>query len=722
MKKGAFRFPMIKVEGGGGESPDPAVYCPANGYNTPPDPAVYCPANGYNIDPATFTTDEVIELAIDNPPSNDEITLIVIGDGDRHIYFRVTTSTGGYNVKIYDTNSVLLNSFDMTPSAYFLEEVPNTGAFFRYVISPTTGVLTSFRAYTRSGYDTDGANIAACIINAPSLTTCDQLFYNMKKLRYCEFISDCNLVTTFYRAFYNCESLLKVVMPPSTAVATLFTTMCYNTFALKEITLPTYMPLATNFLQAFYNSGITGTLTFPASMPNLTTLQSVVEGAIRLKKLVNPTSAPSLQAIYNMCRDCIELEEANIPSDASSIINLSYAFYKCNKLKGTFVFQELPACTTIAYAFYNCYEVTRIEFTGSMDLCTTVQYLAHYCKKVTHVILPESMEGLVAITNMSYVVHYCGELVHLSLPKYWNVSTTFTAGSTLLFASLLGCYKLAEITEVLNTNESQMGSLSLPNLFSLTSFNQPKIRPSSGGTLLCSPIGATDANSIRGALTYFQVDWQFLNNVINLNYNSIESEEALRILGSLSPKGNMGSTGYLSLKGNPCVLQLNARTWSGNGVIGNNTITVTAALGDLTGYSIDRLAISYGVTSTFNAAADTITLTGDHGFYTGRKIAITYSVLAIGVNYNVDYYVINPSGASFQIAETPGGAAVNILANTTGQIAFPVSVISMVGNTATLDCNLQTNSWSGWTFSPLIDYYELTLTPQNKIHKNREAL
>ena len=34
--KGAFRFPMIKIEGGGGgESPDPAVFCPANGYLPP---------------------------------------------------------------------------------------------------------------------------------------------------------------------------------------------------------------------------------------------------------------------------------------------------------------------------------------------------------------------------------------------------------------------------------------------------------------------------------------------------------------------------------------------------------------------------------------------------------------------------------------------------------------------------------------------------------------
>lgn len=29
MKKGAFRFSMIKIDGG--ESPNPAIYCPANG-------------------------------------------------------------------------------------------------------------------------------------------------------------------------------------------------------------------------------------------------------------------------------------------------------------------------------------------------------------------------------------------------------------------------------------------------------------------------------------------------------------------------------------------------------------------------------------------------------------------------------------------------------------------------------------------------------------------
>jgi hypothetical protein len=60
MKKGAFRFPMIKVDGGGGESPDPAVFCPANGYIPNPvsiDDGWVLLAEFYNLSPAISTFD-----------------------------------------------------------------------------------------------------------------------------------------------------------------------------------------------------------------------------------------------------------------------------------------------------------------------------------------------------------------------------------------------------------------------------------------------------------------------------------------------------------------------------------------------------------------------------------------------------------------------------------------------------------------------------------------
>lgn len=61
--KGAFRFPLYQ-----GGSPDPSVYCPANGYEIPPDPAVFCPAKGYVLDePGSGSWELIMEFSTHSP-------------------------------------------------------------------------------------------------------------------------------------------------------------------------------------------------------------------------------------------------------------------------------------------------------------------------------------------------------------------------------------------------------------------------------------------------------------------------------------------------------------------------------------------------------------------------------------------------------------------------------------------------------------------------------
>ncbi|MGQ7868687.1 leucine-rich repeat protein [Sunxiuqinia sp. sy24] len=675
--------------------------CPAAGYT----PELLCPANGYIKDPDVFIPDEEVADAISNPPIPGTIKLAVLSDGDRHLYFRVLTSSGDYRVSIYDSTGTFIGSKDFSSGYYYSDFIPTTDSRFTYVISAVSGNIEFFRAYTKSSMDAEGASIIACLINVPTLTTCDQMFYNMGKLRYCEFLCDCDSVTTFYRAFYGAERLEKLVMPSSAANVTNISNLCYNTFSLREASLPVHMPLLNNASYCFYKSNVGGTIRFPGSLAELNNLSSAFYSAVNVKNIILPTSAPKLASLASFCRDCNNLQSVELPADAVLINSLSYSFSNCYKLRGEFVFPELVACTNIAYCFNECYEVTRIEFTGAMDNCTDIRRLAFACRKVTHIYLPTSLEKLISTSSTASAFDNCRELVYLKLPVSWNVGSPFNGGTYIIFNALKNCTKLAEITTVEHTNNSIMGTINYTSLLSLVRFDQPQFRSASGYVTL-TPAGAGDDNDIRGKLAYFDIDWSYVDNKIDLQYNSLPSAEILRIASVLPNFGNNQNHKLLAICKNPGAEDLNVKFHSASGSLGGNYLTVPADFGNITGYSAQRIGITYGVDATFDAVTNTVVLVANHGFSAGKKIAITYATADIGVSYGVDYYVINPTDNTFQLSETPGGSAVSFSASAVGSIAMELTVVSMVGTTAYFDCNLQSGSHSTWLFSPSIDFFE----------------
>lgn len=669
-----------------------------------PDPAVYCPANGYIIDPSVYVPDPVVNAATSNPPDTGEITLTILSDSDRHTYFRVTTSTGSFRVKCYDPTGTLVSSLDLTSGSYYSESVPSDYEYYRYVISAVTGALTSFRAYTRTGYASIGAAIVACLVNCTTLTTCDQMFYGMQRLRYCEFLSAADSVTTFYRAFYNAVNLEKIVMPSSANAATTLADMCYNTTSLVEAILPASMNALSNASQVFYNSSIRGTVTFPSSMPALTNLSSLFYGCSNIRKVTLPASAPLLASVTSMFRSCYSLEDVTLPADLSLINSLSYTFYQCYKLKGEFIFPELTACLSLQYAFTSCYEVTRIEFTGAMNACTNIQYLAQNCKKLTYLGLPESLEGITYLYNTLSVADNCSELIHVELPKYLS-STAFTTNLSYLFGKFAGCTKLQSLSKILSSHNSEMGIIAINDTLKLTTFDQPNLRNKITSALDMSAAGGALTNSIRGAMNYVEVDWSYVKTNAYFRYLSIGKAEAIRILNALPVSVSDGR--IVSFAGCPCVDELNVKTASFGGTAGSNAVTLPAAFGDITGYSVMRGDVTYSISVTITTGTNLLTTAYNHGFSNGRKVAFTTLVAACGINANQEYYVINASGNSFQLSESEGGAAITLSASTTGKMTTEVKVESMTGTTAYLSISLQTSSFSTWFFTDGIDYYDV---------------
>ncbi len=73
-------------------------------------------------------------------------------------------------------------------------------------------------------------------------------------------------------------------------------------------------------------------------------------------------------------------------------------------------------------------------------------------------------------------------------------------------------------------------------------------------------------------------------------------------------------------------------------------------------------------TYTVNPSTDVFTdSSGSHGLITGDLVGFNSSnILPLGLNTTSFYYVINPSGATFQVAETSNGSPVDVTSGGSG--------------------------------------------------------
>lgn len=291
--KGAFRFPMIKVEGG--SSPDPAIYCPANGYI--PDPTIYYPP-----------------IAIPDPDPQ-EIILLCSNASPSVISVKCTTSSGQYTAKVYDAGNNEIHSQNINSNVAFTHYfTAGELEYFTVKLFPATAgqSILTFTAYNAiTGYNYDWPILQAKF-NTPNITSLASAFRAITQLKDIRFDSTLNYLTSFDSAFY-AGGLLKFVFPSGlpllNTIASMFrdnlsvieidmsgatfpelTTMqnmCYSAAGnnLKTFKFPTVeLPKVTTIAGVHYRSLIAGDIEIP-NMPLLTSASSSFQYTSNLKSL-----------------------------------------------------------------------------------------------------------------------------------------------------------------------------------------------------------------------------------------------------------------------------------------------------------------------------------------------------------------------------------------------------------------------------------------------------
>ena len=531
--KGRFNFPMIKVVsgGGGGESPDPAIYCPANNYHPLPNPATFCPINGYIPDPSAYVPDPILTEII--PPASGKIRLVVEDAGLRTISVLVSVSNSGkYQVTIIGQDNTQLSQVSYAnnnTSTIILPSAPgflsNEGYRYYYVdITPELPAnnLLTFRTAVNATYDDLGGYVIAAFINAPTLTSLANAFNGMRRIRYIEFLSESPSLTTL--TYFACfaTSLRKLIF-----------------VTLPEVVSMSNMLYGTNYVD----------VVFPTSLPKLSTAASMLNSS-KCRNFVFNFEAPLLQDLSSC------FNKAEVPSitfTAASFPELTTIYYFCKDaigLKGTVNYPLMPKLTNMASVHENNLTVEQIIFNGAMNSLNNWLYLANGCFALKKLVLPESILGMTTLSTSATataIANNCNNLEELVLPKVFKPTAGNTNGYFL--NHLTGCIKLKTISTIEETNNLQCGYFNGSFLMALERWDQPN----AFWTTNSASLSFTKTAGTLGKLEYLEMDWENWPKVaIGVERNNFDFPEIRRILARQNPLKNQ-SFHLFQIMGNPLI-------------------------------------------------------------------------------------------------------------------------------------------------------------------------
>jgi hypothetical protein len=303
-----------------------------------PNPATYCPANGYVLDPVLG---DIPVLAL---PASSEESILYICNGNfkwdnAHTHI---LSAGGSNMhhrfEVFDKDGNLLLT-QLNGSTLFYYTFPTTD-YYVVKFSPVAPykILKTTSTHT-SGYP--GYCVESVIFNTPNLNAMNNAFLYSKGLVGVTFNSSCVNVTTMLAAF-SYSGIRSFTFQSSYPILTTMSQMFLYAESLEWVKFPVdcYLPELLN-INNFCGYSSVKKVEFASSMPKLTDISLSFQVTKRLESIVFWTDAP--------------------------LITSTNAFCSSSNIGGTVTVPPMPLANTPYYFFVNCYRVKKIIFTGNCD-------------------------------------------------------------------------------------------------------------------------------------------------------------------------------------------------------------------------------------------------------------------------------------------------------------------------------------------------------------------
>ncbi len=610
-----------------------------------PDPAVYCPANGYHL-PVTWTPGS--NWPDIGTPTDNQIILLCSDEDTCKLGLLLTVNNNGqYNVKIYgESDTLLSNTNTNTGVSYTYTFIKGSGyaagtyTTFKVVITPTvsTNSLTTFKLTTVTNYSGTNWCVYQAKFNTPNITSLLSCFEANSFIQSCEFLSDMNLLTAISRGFYNC-------------------------YAFSNIKFPAQMNAMATMDSVFYSTSIEACV-LPVTMANLTTMAYLFYGT-PLREFDFPPSLNKLISLVDTFYNCQALKRVSLFTYAPLIAWLDGAFYNCYLLTGDLSFPEMPLLTTASSAFSSCKKIENIAFTGSGNSLHGMSNACASCVNLRSFTFPSSMTAPGKDFGQMFV--YCGsKLKRLVFPLTFGAeSSIYSFGNWLAYTNYIETITTCNVWPTNSTGIDIQDAM-----YALTEYNQPDMK--------CVGLrlgGLSAANP--SPLSKIDIDWAHSNltNNLQLMNCSLSATEINRIMDLMIRPVTIGQIATFS--GNQAfdaALSKNINT-----TLNSATVTCFNTLGLSAGMECQALGVSKDRAVTLQDAGNTVTRAG-HGLVNGNRISFSSITGTTGLSTYIIYYVVNATTDTFQVSLIAGGTALTLTTDGTGTILAIPTIVSIVAN------------------------------------------
>lgn len=526
MTKGAFRLPLYISEGGGGESPDPAVYCPANGYVNP------TPA--YVPDPAIPVV----------TPVDGSVVLICSTNAGGNLAFVVNVSSGLVKYEIYGYGGTLLTSGTFMSGSAFSYTFTTSMAgcesltgekFFKVVFSANTAGqnITQARVNSTSAL----YSIVEAYINSPVITVFN--FDNcqiLKKVWMCETLDSLNTTSNSYKIFNNTYMLEEVTMSTSMAAATNMD-YWFQYSAIKKLILPANMPSCAS-IKYICNYCAAYQVTLPATAKINGRLDNAFANMPNIKELVFSNGFSSLTGIINVYSTFLNSPNFEKIDFSDLTVNNGYVLFKqLKKLNspakdGIFNIKIDTGFVSFNSNFNQVLNAKKITYTGDGSLATSSETSGI-----------ANLPNLVEFTYPSNVPKaYSSLFSNLPALKKINLPSVYNLANGSAINTLFGGYGAENVEEI--TEEVIWGT----NVHTFNSTYLKKLKRLNQPTLRLSALSCSGSTTVPRSLEYIEIDWanSTFTSLIDLMYNNLDATELNRIFTSLP-----SMTQTIRVTGNP---------------------------------------------------------------------------------------------------------------------------------------------------------------------------
>ena len=454
-----------------------------------PDPAVFCPINGY--DPSD-TWVPPVEIVTPDGSGGDQILLLCDDLGGGAIAVSFTVSTGNRRFECLTTDMTVIYTEEKATNI-FNYIFPTQGTGTNYIIRLScVNPASSITIFSRSFYTGYSSNhrILQAKFYTPNIQSLSASFQDYTSVKEVIFLTNMNALTTILNLF-NGTGIEKVTWPAQMNALTTAASAFQSTLDLKRMDFSTCSFNLLNNLSSMFRYSNVEWIKMPASLPEAANFQNFAANTNLLKTCILPTLMPKVTRIDSM-------------------------FYFAYKLEGDFNFPDMPLCTNMSGAFHTS-KVRKISFSGPMALCTSGGTLASGCKLLEELVMPTELASTYTDSNF---------LLNAERLKKFTPPTniTFTANWLSAFSAVLSHFATCAQWGI----AQHMVSVQSRNL---TAFIQPTLRVTqmvvgyNGSPIVNAPLTSVDidfANSaFTGANPVLVLRAQLPTEEINRIYNAL---------------------------------------------------------------------------------------------------------------------------------------------------------------------------------------------------------